>query len=55
MLISDIQSHLAFENVLEISLLGNIWNDKFRKSLVLLNKLVAVVTPDILGDQGDQE
>ena len=27
------------------------WYDKFRKSQVLLNNLVATVTPDILGNQ----
>ena len=36
---------------LKISFLGNIWNDNFRKSQVLPDKLVAMITPGNLGNQ----
>ena len=47
-LISDIKPKFAFENFENFVR----WNNKFRKSQVLLNKVVVMVTPDILGTKG---
>ena len=44
----QISSQILILKTLKISLLGNIWNDNFRKSRVLLNKLVAMITTDNL-------
>ena len=46
-LISNIKSDVTSK----ISFQGNIWNNNFRKSCVLPDKLVAVVTPDNIGNQ----
>ena len=35
----------------KISLQGNIWNDNFDKDRALSDKIVAMVTPDNLGNQ----
>ena len=61
MLVLNIESDSTFENFLKFrykktygtitSLQGNIWNDSFRKSRVLPDKLVAVVTADNLKNQ----
>ena len=47
MLVSNIKSDFT----LKFRLLGNIWNDNFRKSRVLPDKLVAMVTMDNLRNQ----
>ena len=50
MLVSNIKFDFTFENF-KISFKGNIWNENFRKSRVLPDKLVPMVTPDNLGNQ----
>ena len=45
MLVSNIKSDFRFE------VKRNIWNDNVRKSRVLPDKLVIMVTPDNLGNQ----
>ena len=47
MLVSNIKSDFPYENFQNFV----IWKDNFRKSRVLPDKLVAVVTPDNLGNQ----
>ena len=47
----QISTQILLLKTFKISLQGNIWNDNFRKSRVLPDKLVAMVTPDNLGDQ----
>ena len=47
MLVSNIKSDFT----LKFFLLGNIWNDNLRKSRVLPDKLVAMVTMDNLRNQ----
>ena len=51
MLVSNIKPDFTFENFKKNLLLGNIWNDNFRKYLVLPGKLIALLTPDNLGNQ----
>ena len=50
MLILNIKSDFTSENFKNFVIRKHIWIDNFRKSRVLLNKLVAVVTPDNLGN-----
>ena len=50
MLVSNLGQILLLKTF-KISLLGNIWNDNFRKSRVLPDKLVAMVTPNNQGNQ----
>ena len=46
----NIKSEFTFENF-KIFAIRNIWNNNFRKSRVLPDKLIAMVTPDNLGNQ----
>ena len=48
MLLSNVNSDFTFEN---LKFRYNIWNNNFRKSRVLPDKLVAMVTLDNLGNQ----
>ena len=50
MLFSNINPDFTFENFYNFVIRKHI-NDNFRKSRVLLDKLVAMVTPDNLGNQ----
>ena len=47
----QISCEILLWNTFKILLYGNIWNNNFRKSQVLPDKLVAMVTPDNLGNQ----
>ena len=40
-------------NTFKISFQENMWNENFRKSRVLPDKLVAIVIPDNLGNQNN--
>ena len=51
MCLFQISSQSLLSKTSKISLEGNKWNDDFRKSLVLPDELVAMVTPDNLGNQ----
>ena len=50
MLVSNVKSYFTLKTF-KFSLLGSIWNDNFRKSRVLPDRLVAMVTLDNLGNQ----
>ena len=47
----NISSLISLLKTFKISFQGNIWNENFRKSQVLPDKLVAMVIPDNLGNQ----
>ena len=47
----QISSQILLLKSFKIFLEGNIWNDNFRNPGVLPDKLIAMVTPDNLGNQ----
>ena len=51
MLFSDIKSCFTFKNFENFVI--NLWNDDFRKSRVLLNKLDAMVRDPLIGGGGE--